>query len=286
LKKCISDAAKIPGLTKRVHFAGGEPFLYAKQMRDVAAHAFETGFAHSIVTNGFWARKPDRANSMFQDLKSLGLCNVELSTDVFHQEHLPFSIISAAIRVLKENGVPITLRVITTRAHTIDETLRQLDPQDLSGIEIVGSPVVPVGRAVYAIPHEEFYLSPTGAIGSCDTVLNLTVRSDGGVYPCCAGSEQNPSLSLGSIREFPIDVLVQNAEMNLMIRRLVHSGPSAFFDVLRERGLAHKVKPEYTNICHACSELFGDPEVIEAVRQHVAIEERRLFAGLANPEHV
>lgn len=282
LKKCISDACKIPGLTKRVHFAGGEPFLYYEQMLEVCAHAHKAGFAHSIVTNGFWARKPARARLMFRELKSLGLCNVELSTDVFHQEHLPFSVVTDAIQVLKQNGTPIILRVNTTRRHTIDETLRQLRPQDLEDIEIAGSPVVPMGRALYAIQPDEFYLSPKGAFGCCDTALNLTVRGDGNVYPCCAGSEQNPSLSLGNIKEFPIDVLVQNAEMNLMIRRLVHSGPSAFFDVLRERGLAHKLKTEYTNICHACSELFADPEVIEAVRKHMAVEEQRLFAGLVD----
>jgi pyruvate-formate lyase-activating enzyme len=283
LKKCITDAAKIPNLRRRVHFAGGEPFLYFNQMLEVCAHAHESGFVHSVVTNGFWAKNPTRAITMFQRLVTLGLCRVELSTDVFHQEFLPMHVVHQAIQVLKEVDVPITLRVVTTRKHSVDTILRQLKPEDLNDIEIVGAPVVPVGRAAYAVPKNEFYLSTSGACGSCDTLLNLTVRSDGNVYPCCAGSEENPSLSLGNISQFPIDALVQNAEMNLMIRRLVHSGPSSFFAILREEGLGHKIRPEYTNICHACTELFADAEVVDSIRRRTHTEEQQLLAELLVP---
>ena len=282
LKKCISDATKIPNLTKRIHFAGGEPFLYFEQMLEVCRHAQGCGFVHSLVTNGFWARKPQRASEMFERLKRLGLCRVELSTDVFHQEFLPMWIVSNAIKVLKAVGIPITLRVVTTRRHSVDTVLRQLTPDDLDDIEIVGSPVVPVGRATYAVPKDEFYLSPSGAHGSCDTLLNLTVRSDGNVYPCCAGSEENPSLSLGNIVNFPIDTLVRNAEINLMIRRLIHAGPSSFFALLSAEGLAHKIRSEYTNICHACTELFADEEVVDAIRRQIGAEERQLLSELVS----
>jgi organic radical activating enzyme len=282
LKRCISDARKIANLKKHVHFCGGEPFLYFTQMLEVADYANQNGFTHSVVTNGFWGRKPERATAMLRQLISFGLCRVELSTDVFHQEFLPMWIIQEAIQVLKALDVPTALRVITTKRHTVDYTLRQLRPQDLDDIEIVGSPVVPIGRAAYTVAPEEFYLSASGAFGSCDTALNLTVRSDGGVYPCCAGSEENPSLSLGNINDFPVDVLVSNAEINLLIRQLVHSGPSSFFGILEEAGLSHKIKPEYTNICHACSELFADPEVVDAIRTRIQVEEQRLVAELVS----
>lgn len=203
LKACITDALMIPGLRRRVHFAGGEPFLYFDQMAEVAAHAYRHGFATSIVTNGFWARNPNRAAVMFEQMLGAGLCRVELSTDVFHQEHLPIHVIRDAVQVLKKLDVPITLRVVTTRRHTVDATLRQLRPEDLDGVEVVGSPAVPMGRALSAIAGDEFYLSKNGATGVCESLLNLTIRSDGSVFPCCSGSEENPSLSLGNVREFP-----------------------------------------------------------------------------------
>src|SRR5262249_19815846 len=154
----------------------------------------QNGFISSIVTNGFWGRNEKRAKAMFESLAESGLSRVELSTDIFHQEHIPMTVIRKAIAVLKSLDISIILRVVTTRRYTVDWTLRQMGVEDLDGIEISGSPVVPMGRARTAVPPEEYYLSPGGAQGSCHTLLNLTVRSDGNVFPCCAGSEENPSL--------------------------------------------------------------------------------------------
>jgi pyruvate-formate lyase-activating enzyme len=265
LRRCIADAAKIPNLYKSVHFAGGEPFLYYKQMLELCRHAKQNGFVSTLVTNGFWGKNKDRATAMFRSLAEADLVRVELSTDIFHQEYIPLTVISRAIEVLKDLGIAITLRVITTRKHTVDHTIAGLSADLLDGVEIMGSPVVPTGRALTAIPHDEYYLCEAGALGCCDTLLNLTVRPDGGVFPCCAGSEQNPSLSLGNICELPIDVIVRNAERNLMVKRLVHSGPAAFFPILHEAGLAHKLDAQYTNICHLCTQVFADPELVEAI---------------------
>lgn len=278
LKQCISDAAKIENLHKSVHFAGGEPFLYFQQMLELCKHARTNGFVSSIVTNGFWSRNEGRAKAMFASLVEAGLYRIELSTDIFHQEHLPMPVIRKAIALLKSLGIPVTLRVITTRKYTVDYTIRQMTLEDLDGIEISGSPVVPLGRALAEVPAAEYYLSPNGAQGACHTLLNLTVRSDGSVFPCCAGSEENPSLSLGNIKNTPLDVVVRNAELNFMVKRLVHAGPASWFNILKEAGLEHKIKAEYTNICHACSQLFGDPEVVAVIRKHVLKEQQQVYA--------
>jgi MoaA/NifB/PqqE/SkfB family radical SAM enzyme len=279
LRQCITDAAKIPGLMKSVHFAGGEPFLYFTQMLELCRHAQKNGFVGTLVTNGFWGKNKERAKGMFTKLVEAGLVRVELSTDVFHQEHLPMGVIRSAIEVLKELGIAISLRVITTKKHPVDETICQLSLDLIDGIEIMGSPVVPTGRALTAIASDEYYLSETGAIGCCDMMLNLTVRPDGGVFPCCAGSEQNPSLALGNIRELLIDVIVRNAERNLMVKRLVHSGPASFFPILAQAGLAHKIDSQYTNICHLCSQVFADPQLVEVISTHMLALQRESLAG-------
>lgn len=281
LRQCITDASKISGLGKSVHFAGGEPFLYFKQMLELCQHAKRTGFVSTLVTNGFWGKNKDRAKAMFLKLAEADLVRVELSTDVFHQEYLSMAIIGNAIEVLKSIGIPITLRVITTRKHTVDETIGKLSPELLDGLEIMGSPVVPSGRALTAISSDEYYLSEAGTLGCCDTMLNLTVRPDGGVFPCCAGSEQNPSLSLGNIRKLPIDVIVRNAERNLMVKRLVHSGPASFFPILEDAGLSHKIDAEYTNVCHLCTQVFADPQLVEAIGAHIfRLQQKSLLSAL------
>jgi hypothetical protein len=278
LKKCITDAAKLENLQKRLHFAGGEPFLYFPQMLELCAHARSSGFASTVVTNGFWAKKPERAKGMFRRLADAGMFSVELSTDIFHQEHIPIVIIRQAIQVLKSTGLSIVLRVVTTRRHTVSDTMRQFSTDDLDGIEVLGSPAVPMGRALLEVQDEEFYRSVDGARGCCERLLNLTVRSDGSVFPCCAGSEENPSLALGNLSDAPLDALVRRAELNLTIKRLIHSGPASFFDLLRTVGLGHKIRPSYTNICHACTELFGDDEVVAVINRFMNEKAAEVFA--------
>ena len=283
LKKCITDACGITTLTKRVHFAGGEPFLYYPSMLELAAHAYGSGFVCSLVTNGFWSRNKKRAFAMFENLILVGLGRVELSTDIFHQEQLPIEAVRDAIEILRKLQIPITLRVVTTRKHPVSETLQRLGPDYLDGLEIVGSPVIPLGRAAVAVPEDELYLSVDGVAGCCSTLLNLTVRSDGSVYPCCAGSEENPSLSLGNLSTASIVTIVGRAELNLTIKRLIHSGPKAFYPVLEKAGLTEKMSSSYTNICHLCSSLFSDEKIVSAISIALKAEEESVIAAALRP---
>jgi Radical SAM superfamily/Iron-sulfur cluster-binding domain/4Fe-4S single cluster domain len=265
LERCISEAARIPNLRKNIHFAGGEPFLYFPQMLQLARHGHSHGFTSSIVTNGFWGVNPRRAAAMIGSLVEHGLRRIELSVDHFHLEFLPARSIRESIRALKQAGVFICMRVVTTRKHQIDETLRQFTPADLDGIEINASGLIPTGRAVREVSPDEYYSSPEAAYGSCASFLNLTIRPDGNVGPCCAGAENTPSLSLGNVHATPLDRIAQNAEHNSFLKQVVEQGPSSFFDALRRAGLGRKIRPEYTSICQTCSELFRDPEVLHAL---------------------
>ena len=265
LQRCITEAARIPNLRKNIHLAGGEPFLYFPQMLAVASHAHSLGFTCSVVTNGFWGVQPRRATSMIAQLAACGLRRVELSVDHFHLEFLPVKTIRQAIQVLKQAGLCLCMRIVTTRQHQIDETLRQFTPEDLDGIEVNASGLIPTGRAIREVDPAEYYSSPEGALGSCASFLNLTLRPDGNVGPCCAGGENTPSLSLGNVHSHPLDKIAEIAEQNFFLKQVVEEGPSSYFEQIRRAGLAHKIRPEYTSICQACSELFRDSEVLSAL---------------------
>jgi Radical SAM superfamily/Iron-sulfur cluster-binding domain/4Fe-4S single cluster domain len=265
LERCITEAARIPNLRKNIHIAGGEPFLYFTQMLQLARHAHRHGFSSSIVTNGFWGVNEPRAAGMIASLIEHGLRRVELSVDHFHLEFLPPRTIRQALRVLKDAGVFICVRVVTTRKHQIDETLRQFTPGDLDGVEVNASGLIPTGRAIREVNADEYYSSAEGAHGSCSNFLNLTIRPDGNVGPCCAGAESTPSLSLGNVNSASLDRIAQDAEQNSFLKQVVERGPSSFFPALRNTGLERKIRAEYTSICQACSELFRDPEVLQAL---------------------
>jgi hypothetical protein len=265
LERCITEAARIPNLRKTIHFAGGEPFLYFPQMLELAQHGHRHRFSSSIVTNGFWGVNKIRAASMIAKLVEHGLRRVELSVDHFHLEFLPVRTIRQSLEVLRQAGVFICMRVVTTRKHQVDETLRQFTPGDLDGVEVNASGLIPAGRAIREVDSGEYYSSPEGGSGCCSDFLNLTIRPDGNVGPCCAGAESTPSLSLGNVHSLPLDRIVQDAERNWFLKQVVEEGPSSFFHALRAAGLDHKIRTQYTSICQACSELFRDSAVLQAL---------------------
>lgn len=265
LERCITEAVRIPNLRKNIHFAGGEPFLYFPQMLQLAGHGHKHGFGCSIVTNGFWGVNETRAERMIAKLVEQGLRRVELSVDHFHLEFLPARTIRQALCVLKRAGVFVCMRVVTTRRHQVDETLRQFTPEDLDGVEVNASGLIPTGRAIREVSEDEYYVSADGVNGCCADFLNLTIRPDGNVGPCCAGAENTPSLSLGNVHLASLDRIVKDGERKQFLKQVVEEGPSSFFSRLREAGLGHKIRAEYTSICQTCSELFRDPEVLEAL---------------------
>ena len=89
-----------------------------------------------------------------------------------------------------------------------------------------------------------------------------------------------PSLWLGNVKDLPLEVIVRNAEWNLMVKKLVFHGPSSFLEVLSESGLDSRIRPAYANVCHLCSELFGDLEAVEAIKSWVLRTQAQPLARL------
>ena len=65
-----------------------------------------------------------------------------------------------------------------------------------------------------------------------------------------------------------------------MAKQLFFQGPASFYEALHEAGLGHKIKPDYTNICHICCDLFGDPEIVRALRAWVGASQEQSLASI------
>lgn len=275
LRRVIREASQLANLRKSIHIAGGEPFLFYPDLLTIARYAQQYGFRCSTTTNGFWGGRRASARTKVAELLDAGLYRIELSCDSFHQKYIPLRCVKNCIAALREKNVYTTLRVITTRKHQIDETIRKLRVDELDGLDVVGSPVVPTGRAKRTIHASEYYLSDRGAYaGRCSDSLNLTVKEDGNVAPCCAGADVTPFLSIGNVRQKSIIQIAKEAEWNIIVKQLVYGGPASFFKVIRDAGLKERTERRYTNICHACCDLFSDPEIVAILSEYAQKEER------------
>ncbi len=275
LKRIVREAADIPNLRKVIHFAGGEPFLFFPDMLDLAMYGQTFGFKFSVTTNGYWGNNAAKATEQIQALVAAGLYRIEVSFDSFHQQFIKKEHVRTCLRVLKDNDIRITLRVITTRKHTVDETLRLLTTDDLDGLEVLGSPMVPVGRAAKSVDRSEYYLSTHGIhSGQCAHQLNLTVRKDGNVSFCCAGSDVTPSLFLGSVYKKSMCAIANEAAWNPLVQELAFKGPGVFVEPIKRAGLEQHIQNRYTNICHACSDIFNNSQLTKVALDFARVEQK------------
>src|SRR5690348_9477988 len=74
---------------------GGEPFSDLKLLRAVMESAAERGLYISVVTNGFWAVRRERARDLLRSLPQI--CFLSISTDLYHQKFIPFEYVKNAV---------------------------------------------------------------------------------------------------------------------------------------------------------------------------------------------
>jgi organic radical activating enzyme len=80
------------GKTMRIHLSGGEPFRDWPRLVSIVRAARDAGLTpvEKIETNAFWATDDDRTRARLELLDALGVRKLVVSTDVYHQEFVPF----------------------------------------------------------------------------------------------------------------------------------------------------------------------------------------------------
>ena len=98
LKILAGDSAKI-------HFTGGEPFLYWDRLQEILEQAQKQNLdkVDLIETNGFWATDEKIVRQRLKKLDELGMNRFKVSTDPFHQQYVDIE----PVRRLAEMAVEI-----------------------------------------------------------------------------------------------------------------------------------------------------------------------------------
>ncbi|MGA8112302.1 MAG: hypothetical protein WCA46_01430 [Actinocatenispora sp.] len=275
--RVIDQAATLSNVGPRCHFAGGEATIFRADLLAMLAHAQRCGFVNTLTTNGFWGRTPQGADRTVAELAAVGVRSIELSTDAMHQDLIADGVLGTIIRAGKAHGVDLVLRVCTTRRSRVRDVLGQLDERDQSDIVVVADPAIGTGRAAVEIPAADRWQAPGLPEGACADILNLVVTPDGSVHPCCNGSELCPTLTLGNVHTQDLVAMMRGLRSNVLLRTLVHAGPSYFAELMANSALADRLRPGYGSFCELCTQIFTDPEMTAFVREHVA---RRTGAAL------
>ncbi len=277
---------QVPGsknIDQRLHLGGGESTLLKEEFKEIISLGKQYGLVVTMVTNSSWAKDQEIADAFINDLKTRGLAGIQLSISQFHQELLDIGYVIRAVRASKKVGLEIILRPVTTKTVTLADVLKNIPADDLFGVKIAASNCIAVGRARDAVADHEFFERDI-SFQSCHKMLNLTIRQDGGVYPCCAGSDITDALCLGNADCEPLQDILQRAETDPLLNVLVFQGTKYLAEILRDYGGKDFTNKRYGHICELCNDLFIDNTIAAQLRQ--ALRHHLNKATLTNLENV
>ena len=270
----IDQAREIPTV-KWISITGGEPFLLQGMLQRVISFATKQGLRTECVTNCFWAESEQKAATILKRLQHAGLEVINISSDDFHQDQLPFERVLNCYRASQRLGMKTVIMCTVTRSSTLTVS-RVVSMLGDRGIHIlrkeapprtpvpalaVESGFIPVGRAVQ-IPENERVIGAASIKGPCRVVLrDVSISPSGNVSPCCSALGTNEVFTIGNARRERLRAIIQKAGRIGPFKVLMDEGPEAL-----QRWTGGRYARGYVNRCDLCYEVMTDPLIKRQLR--------------------
>ena len=236
----VLDEAKKIRTVKWIYFEGGEPFLYFPILVEGTKSARQRGFKTGIVSNAYFATSEQDAVSWLAPLNNIGIDDLSISDDLFHNEGTDESNAKIAIRAAKKLGIKVSSISIC------EPEVKKEKPNRKKGEPVVGGDVMFKGRAADKLAKDlprvswnEFNECPYEELVNPERVH---VDAFGHVHIC-------QGISMGNMWETPLSELVKNynAEQHPICSLIVKGGP---VKLTEDYGVDHE--DSYIDACHLC----------------------------------
>lgn len=250
-----------------ISFSGGEPLLFPKMLQRLVVFASGRGLRTECVTNCFWAENEETALSLLKSLQRAGLEVVNISTDDFHQRHVPFQRVYHCYWTAKHLGLKVVILCTVAKSSTlrISEVIRLLGDGDIHVLSpqvpfhgpvsalAVETPFLRVGRGA-GLPEEERIPGNGFPVGPCRSVLkDISILPSGQVLPCCSPGWPIRERNIGNARERRLAEILMAANESVYLQSLAAQGPTALGQMLNlEIGL------HYVSQCDLCHDILSE----------------------------
>ena len=95
---------------KTVMAFGGEPLLYPEAVYAIMDAAREMKIPRrQVITNGYFSQSSDKRREVAEKLASVGVNDLLLSVDAFHQQTIPIGAVHSFAEELTRVGIPVRL---------------------------------------------------------------------------------------------------------------------------------------------------------------------------------
>jgi len=225
---------------KEIHFSGGEPFLFYKEICSLIKFAVSLDLKAYVVTNAFWADSLSKSIKMLKKIKKCGLKHIGVSTDIFHKKFIPLDRVITLAKASKEAGITYVIQTVKAGQYMqiANNLKKRIGPY----------------RKVFndLLFFKNGYLKKTKGMkeslritkikkSGCGRSLMIVVTPEDRVLSCCAGaikSRRGSLLEIGSAAETPLSLLIEKARGSLLFKFLDIWGPYGLYEELKR----HKVE--------------------------------------------
>ena len=240
------------------HFAGGEPFRSYKHLIACFKEAEAAGMLplDKLETNGFWCTDDELVRERLTEIKGLGLIELLVSCDVFHQEFVPIERVRRAVRIgkeiLGEEGVrvrfweffqdPIDVMKLTEeqKLDVFREELKQRPER------IVGRAAKALSRFVERRPKDAF--ANSGCPGPILQSRHIHIDPYGNVFP--SGCSGLILINAKKRRLSEVHEMFQYHDRPVL-KTLIENGPVPLLEEAIQHGFQDDSEG-YASKCHLC----------------------------------
>jgi Radical SAM superfamily len=239
IKSVLKDAKKV-GTIEWIYFEGGEPFLFYPLMIEGIGIAAELGFNVGVVTNAYFATTEEDALLWLKPLYNLGVSDLSLSDDSFHNEDPESNPAQRALAAAKKLGIPASSICIQKPV-----TTNSAQNQD-KGKPVIGGEAMFRGRAVEkltdGLPRQKWDKLNTCPYENLQEPDRVHIDAYGNVHIC-------QGLSMGNMWKTPLSVLIKkyNGGEHPICGPLIKGGPA---QLAKMHNAEHYDK--YIDECHFC----------------------------------
>ena len=136
---------------KTVMAFGGEPLLYPEAVEKIMEAARELGIPkRQVITNGYFSNDEKRICEVARMLARVGVNDLLLSADAFHQESIPLETVKRFALAAKECGIPVRLSPAWLVSRE-DENLYNRKTREI--LESFADMQIPVGEGNVVFPE-------------------------------------------------------------------------------------------------------------------------------------
>jgi MoaA/NifB/PqqE/SkfB family radical SAM enzyme len=255
------------GYVKVLSLTGGEPFFNMEDLKKIAVIGKDNGLLVSAVTNAYWAVSPEKAERTLKDLPEIKM--LAISTDVYHQESIPFERVKNAILAAKKCNIPYNIAICTENENDIGyreilDRLYEITEEDT----IATAVTFPAGRALEGLDKSKYDMVKYPPRSACSAGSSPIIFPDGRVIACIGpviDLRSHHPLLLGNLRENSLSHILDKAEVNPILHAIRIWGPRKLISILKQAGLKQYLPEKYIkdSVCNACYFLMSNERIVE-----------------------